>query len=191
MASKLLEVKTHSELLTQIVMAQRWRRGAELGLEKGITFEMLLERCGEQFSLIGVDVFSPQPGVIGAEVYLHPRYRHEENRIKCREITDRYRRRSRLLEMTTHEAADVVKDDSIDFVFIDANHSYEAVLQDLQDWQPKIRKKGWIMGHDWPMGGVQKAVKEFYPGIPVLFPTHRTWAFSNADWKNSVGITNE
>jgi predicted O-methyltransferase YrrM len=38
--------------------------------------------------------------------------------------------------------------EKIDFLFIDANHSYEAVLTDFQDWAPKIRPGGIIAFHD-------------------------------------------
>lgn len=59
------------------------------------------------------------------------------------------------------------EDNSIDFIFIDADHSYEAVVKDLEAWFPKIKKNGIFSGHDYePYGnhnhpGVQQAVDEF------------------------------
>jgi len=54
-------------------------------------------------------------------------------------------------------------DEQIDFVFIDANHTYEAVWQDLEVWIPKIKTGGLVMGHDWwkKFPGVIQAVTEF------------------------------
>jgi predicted O-methyltransferase YrrM len=49
---------------------------------------------------------------------------------------------------------------SLDFVFIDADHSYEAVKQDIQTWWPKIKVKGMIGGHDEQHEPVRRAVKE-------------------------------
>ena len=66
--------------------------------------------------------------------------------------------------MTTNEAAGLFKDESLDAVFIDADHSYEAVKMDIQNWMPKVRKGGILAGHDynsaWP--GVIKAVNEIF-----------------------------
>ena len=67
--------------------------------------------------------------------------------------------------MTTNEAAGLFKDESLDAVFIDADHSYEAVKMDIQNWMPKVRKGGILAGHDynsaWP--GVIRAVNEIFP----------------------------
>jgi predicted O-methyltransferase YrrM len=59
------------------------------------------------------------------------------------------------------------EDNSIDFAFIDADHSYEAVKKDISAWFPKIKKGGILAGHDYsiakksPHPGVAKAVNEF------------------------------
>jgi len=37
----------------------------------------------------------------------------------------------------------------LDFIFIDANHTYKYVKQDLELWVPKVKSGGLIMGHDW------------------------------------------
>ena len=41
------------------------------------------------------------------------------------------------------------QDESIDFIFIDGDHSYEGVIKDLKAWIPKIKKTGVISGHDY------------------------------------------
>lgn len=64
------------------------------------------------------------------------------------------------------EAASQFEDETVDFVFIDADHSYESVLKDIQNWLPKIRKGGIISGHDFRYDqngmGVVKAVNEVF-----------------------------
>lgn len=40
-------------------------------------------------------------------------------------------------------------DGSLDLVFIDADHQYDAVLRDLEAWWPKISPTGRIAGHDY------------------------------------------
>jgi predicted O-methyltransferase YrrM len=51
-------------------------------------------------------------------------------------------------------------DNSLDFVFIDADHSYESVKRDIQTWWPKVKHKGMIGGHDEMHEPVRRAVLE-------------------------------
>jgi predicted O-methyltransferase YrrM len=37
----------------------------------------------------------------------------------------------------------------IDFIFIDAGHTYPAVVADVNFWKPVLRKNGIMCGHDW------------------------------------------
>lgn len=77
--------------------------------------------------------------------------------------------RCRILRMASEEAAKEIEDDSLDFVYIDANHSYEAASQDISLWWPKVKKGGVFSGHDYTNGGpynfgVKRAVDEFISG---------------------------
>jgi len=72
--------------------------------------------------------------------------------------------------MTTNEAVHLFKDESLDGVFIDADHSYEAVKKDIADWMPKVRKGGILAGHDYiqTFSGVVKAVNESFPNMDFM-----------------------
>ncbi len=62
-------------------------------------------------------------------------------------------------------AAKDFKDESLDFVYIDAGHSYDEVFSDLTVWLPKVRKGGIIGGHDYgTVNGhdVKKAIDNFF-----------------------------
>lgn len=53
-----------------------------------------------------------------------------------------------------------------DFVFLDADHSYEGVRADIAAWAPKVKPGGWLGGHDYenpnfPKFGVTRAVNEY------------------------------
>lgn len=59
-------------------------------------------------------------------------------------------------------------DSQLDWVYIDSNHRYENIKEDLITWLPKIKKNGIISGHDfydrhddWHDCGVESAVREF------------------------------
>ena len=77
----------------------------------------------------------------------------------------------KLLKGSSLEISKSFEDSSLDFIYIDADHSYEGCLQDLQLWYPKVRTGGIISGHDWDCNpsmqeyskfGVEKAVREFF-----------------------------
>jgi hypothetical protein len=66
------------------------------------------------------------------------------------------------LRLTSVEASKRFKDNSIDLIFIDADHAYESIREDIQSWLPKVKKGGIICGHDYSgqEKGVIKAVDE-------------------------------
>ena len=68
------------------------------------------------------------------------------------------------VQMTSLEAAARFRNNRMRFIFIDANHSYEAVLADIKAWKPLVKPGGLLAGHDlcsqWP--GVEKAVREVF-----------------------------
>ena len=47
------------------------------------------------------------------------------------------------------EAVKQFKDGSLDFVYIDGNHTFEYVINDIAEWSKKVRKGGIISGHDY------------------------------------------
>ncbi|MEW6303163.1 MAG: class I SAM-dependent methyltransferase [Verrucomicrobiota bacterium] len=76
--------------------------------------------------------------------------------------------RSEVWRMTGVEAAAKIKDGSLDFVYIDAQHHEEAVAEDVRQWFPKLRPGGLLAGHDYLDGefsygrfGVKTAVDRF------------------------------
>jgi predicted O-methyltransferase YrrM len=67
------------------------------------------------------------------------------------------------------EAVNLYKDNSLDFVFIDAAHDYENVLKDIKAWFPKVKSHtGVISGHDYSWGPeVKKAVHDFFDPLKL------------------------
>jgi len=47
------------------------------------------------------------------------------------------------------EAVDSFADDSLDFVYIDGDHSFDAAVQDIIRWSAKVRAGGLILVHDY------------------------------------------
>lgn len=56
-------------------------------------------------------------------------------------------------------------DGALDFVFLDGDHTEEAVFADITAWLPKVKSRGIIAGHDVRWSGVKPAADEFFgPG---------------------------
>ena len=57
--------------------------------------------------------------------------------------------RFRATRMDSAEAASLYEDGSLSFVFLDAEHSFDAVCRDLRAWLPKMAKGSVLAGHDY------------------------------------------
>ena len=76
----------------------------------------------------------------------------------------------------THEKILEIPNSTLDWVYIDADHSYEGCLRDLELSLLKIKPNGFIMGHDYEINkakckadwnfGVGRAVDEFLKNHP-------------------------
>lgn len=66
-------------------------------------------------------------------------------------------------------AAKSFEDESVQFVFIDANHYWEKVLEDLNCWWEKVKPGGYLGGHDYPDPNIKRALQIFNKdkGLPI------------------------
>ncbi len=71
--------------------------------------------------------------------------------------------RAIILKTTTRAAAERVSGASLDFVFIDADHTVKGVTGDIFAWAPKVGKTGWILGHDIHFPSVRRVVIDILP----------------------------
>lgn len=150
-------------------------RGTEIGVKAGNYSDIVLSAWKGR-KLISIDPWLEAP----AEEYVDrsnvPQERQEELFRLAQERLARHGDRSEIWRLTSVEAARRVPDGSLDFVYIDARHDYDSVLEDLNAWFGKVRPGGLLAGHDYvdgefPQGvfGVKRAVDEFFGarGIPV------------------------
>lgn len=80
---------------------------------------------------------------------------------KAHERLDGYKHKIKWIKEKSADAAILIADNSLDFVYIDANHTYESVAEDISLYYPKVKKGGLLSGHDYDYGSVKKAVDEF------------------------------
>lgn len=57
--------------------------------------------------------------------------------------------RVQIMRQTSMEAVNRFKDSSLDFVFIDGNHDFEFVMEDIVKWSYKVKKGGIVAVHDY------------------------------------------
>lgn len=112
-------------------------------------------------TLLCVDTFAGSPsdatGVIAAN---HPPGRVFE--LFCRNLKESlYREIFPLIGTSKQIGSNWPRDRKADLVFIDANHDYESVLEDIEIWYPKVKRGGILVGHDYGVfEGVTRAVDE-------------------------------
>lgn len=75
-----------------------------------------------------------------------------------------------ILKTFTREAAGLLPRGSFDMVFIDADHSYDAVRFDILHYAPLLRFGGLLCGHDYKIGwrirgGLIRAVNELVTDV--------------------------
>ena len=83
--------------------------------------------------------------------------------IILRNFENEYSRTVEFIRNYSHISSCFFDDESLDFVYIDANHDYSFIKKDLRLWYPKVKKDGWLGGHDFKaiQTGVVRAVNEF------------------------------
>jgi hypothetical protein len=119
--------------------------GVEVGTFKGEYSKEILERWDGQLFMI--DVWDE----LGDEYIDASNHKNFEGGVygECMKNIRGFEDRAIMIRTKSDIASKFFENNSLDFVYIDANHSYEFVKQDLNLWYPKVKKGGWVMGHDY------------------------------------------
>jgi len=68
-----------------------------------------------------------------------------------------------IIKDTSHNAANQFQNNSINFIMLDAGHSYESLMEDIKLWYNKVTPGGIISGDDYGVfSGVTQAADEFF-----------------------------
>ncbi len=135
-------------VLSEVIGGSKVRLGAEVGVWKGETSAPLLGSFPD-LHLYMVDIWYPN------------RKRHRRAKAKASEATYFAQDRTTMMQTDSREAALSITDESLDFVFIDANHFYGEVKRDIEAYYPKVRSGGVLAGHDY----VEKKHRRFGWGV--------------------------
>ena len=122
-------------------------KGAEIGVDRGRFSEYMLQQNPEM-SLLLVD---PWYWKLRGE----SRYKSTVERMKA------FGDRATIVRDESYRAVLDIPDESLDFVYIDGNHTFDYVMTDIIWWATKVRMGGVVSGHDYyrfRRGGVVPAV---------------------------------
>lgn len=117
--------------------------GVELGVAAGEYSENLCQD-NPQMKVYGIDPWIPYRGY---RDYSKPRTfakLHQEANTRLAKYP-----RYKLIREFSLDALKRFADNSLDFVYIDANHQDPFITQDIEGWSQKIRPGGIISGHDY------------------------------------------
>lgn len=133
----------------------------EIGSWKGRSTHALLSTCKGKVYAIDHFKGTLSDGEAHKEAFNNPNSIYKQFRKNLKDFKN-----LKVLKMGSEKAAKKFKDYSVDMVFIDGDHSYEAVKRDIELWNLKARKM--ICGHDYNFPEVKKAVDERFENVKVL-----------------------
>lgn len=129
--------------------------GVEVGTHRGAFARTLLTDWNPGGLLICVDPWENQSEKYAVEqAHFLPgtQGRTKDHKYAAHYLDDYVKAdRCRLWQMTSEQAANssTRKTKGVDFVYLDGDHSYEGIKEDVAMWWPNIRAGGILAGHDF------------------------------------------
>jgi hypothetical protein len=136
------------ELIKQLSHEFRYGRGVEVGTFKGEFAKQILESTNNSYGLwlYMVDVWRG----LGDEYLDASNHNiHTTAYADTMKSIEGYEDRAIMIRADSLNGSMMFQDEFLDFVYIDANHAYDYVKGDIAYWYSKVRKGGYLMGHDY------------------------------------------
>lgn len=126
--------------------------GAEIGIYTGGNAKSILQTLNIK-KLYLVDAYKSYEGYVGK--------RFEEAERKAINNVSFWKNKVKFIKKMSADAINEIP--KLDFIYIDGNHTYEYIKQDLENYFGKIKQGGIMAGHDFYFenSDVIKAVIEF------------------------------
>jgi len=126
--------------LPQFFIEMGFKEGAEIGVKAGEFSEII---CQSGLKLYGVDPYLKYEDYIEPETQnsLNEAMEKATQRLKDYDFT--------MIKKTSMSALNDFANESLDFVYIDGNHSFKFVTEDIFEWSKKVKIGGIIAGHDY------------------------------------------
>lgn len=149
--------------------------GCELGVCLGFTLRYFLDKTDKVDKVYAIDSYKPYMDHWG-QVTQEMVDRWKSEAVK---ILDPHLAKIQWIYADSWQAADLIKDNELDYIFIDGDHSYAAVASDIRKYYQKVKPGGIFAGHDWNLPTVKKAVEHFRQdwdiNSKILFTEKNVW----------------
>lgn len=144
--------------------------GIEVGTCRGESSYLVLESCKNVKTLNCIDPWLAYEDWAGSL--------DQETMDKFESITrknlEQFGDRANIIKDTAENVKDQFKDESVDFIFVDGDHSFEGAYNDIKNYYSKVRKGGIFSGHDYNLNTVREAVEKFREENKVRIPIQKT-----------------
>ena len=133
------------------------RVGVEIGVDRA--------HFGMKLALAGLKVYGVDPYMQYIEWKAKNSYRSHEDEARRNTQGLDYT----IIKKTSMEALKDFEDESLDFVYIDGNHTLPYIAADIFGWERKLKKGGIMSGHDYAfvIGNREKEDPIVYDGTHV------------------------
>lgn len=126
-------------------LAEGKKRIVEIGTFMGASAESILKTMHPEGHLISIDVPTCPPKYAA----MFPTFVRDEGR---RQRLEPYEGRFSIVLSDSITVSTWFPDKYFDMVYIDGDHTYDAVMRDIRAWLPKLRDGGYLCGHDLNVG---------------------------------------
>lgn len=125
----------------EFLVKMGYKVGAEIGVHMG---DMSKKFCKAGLKMYSVDpylAFSGQGNSSRNQAVQDDIYKHAKHRLSRFDCT--------LIRKKSMDAVKDFKRGSLDFVYIDGDHSFRYVAEDIVEWNRIVRRGGCVSGHDY------------------------------------------
>lgn len=133
--------------------------GCEVGVEIGVQRASYTKR----FADVGLKIYGVDPWLSYPDYFVNDGYQDKQN-ILYQIALDNMAKypNCTLIRKTSMDALEDFEEESIDFVYIDGHHGFKYVTEDIFEWSKKVKRDGFIMGHDYAYSPKPKHFRKPY-----------------------------
>jgi predicted O-methyltransferase YrrM len=166
--------------LGHLLNTLKFTKAAEIGVQKGLFSKIILSEWPNGHLTL-VDSWEHVPNDSYHDVANVSDEEHLNNMKITEQNVSQYTDRYTMIKGYSNQVYANFEDNYFDLVYLDANHKYENVYEDISLWINKVKNGGFLCGHDYVDGnlyegnfGVKSAVKDFFKRDPD-FITQEPW----------------
>lgn len=136
-----IEIKKTRNLLPKYFKSIGFKTGAEVGVYKA---EFTEKFCQEGLKMFAIDPWMSFDGqgrtqkIQERQNFLYSHAKRQLDKYDCQ-----------VIRSSSMDALKYFKDEELDFVYIDGNHDFKHVAEDIFEWSKKVKKGGVVSGHDY------------------------------------------